>query len=259
MVDLRFRFYAELNDFLPTRRRGREFGVRCAPTATVKHLIEALGVPHTEVEVILVDGAAVDFSCRVREGARISVYPCFGTLEIPDTMRAGQTAAPAARRAHFVADAHLGGLARLLRMAGFDTLYRNDYIDREIVAIASAQGRIVLTRDRDLLKQRGVVRGGFVRATDPHLQFAEVVCRFALEAQAQPFTRCLRCNAALHPVDIGAVSERLPPSVRLRRPPLSMCPECRRVYWRGTHWQRMRQVLDAAFGERLTRHVAQAR
>lgn len=242
MAEVTFRFYAELNDFLPPARRGGEFGVVCAPTASVKHVIEALGVPHTEVELILVNGVPVRFALRLRGGDRVSVYPCFYALEIPAAWRAGE---PVPEPPRFVADAHLGRLARLMRMAGFDTLYRNDYADREIARLAAQHGRVVLTRDRDLLKHRAVGHGCLVHAVQPEQQFGEVVRRFRLAASAQPFTRCLVCNSALRSVACESVRDRLPPSVLARCPRLSLCPDCQRVYWRGTHWLRMRQLLDA--------------
>jgi hypothetical protein len=113
-----FRFYEELNDFLPPARRKREFSVPCARAATAKHMIEALGVPHTEVEVVLVNGESVGFERLLRDGDRVAVYPKFEALDITPLLRVRQ--APL-RTTHFLADAHLGGLARLLRLAGFDT------------------------------------------------------------------------------------------------------------------------------------------
>ncbi len=243
MVDVVFRFYAELNDFLPPSARGGEFGVVCASTASVKHVIEALGVPHTEVELILVNGTPARFGLCLRAGDRVSVYPKFYALAVPASWRAGE---PVQAPVRFVADAQLGRLARFMRMAGFDTLYRNDYADREIALLAAQHGRIVLTRDRDLLKHRAVARGCFLRAIGAEQQFCEVVRRYGLGASAQPFTRCLLCNSALTAIASQSVRDGLPPSVLARRLPLSQCPDCQRIYWRGTHWHHMRRLLDAA-------------
>lgn len=236
---MRLRFYAELNDFLARAYRRQEFGVRCARSATVKHTIEALGVPHTEVELILVDGAPVGFGRRLRQDERVSVYPHFASIALAPARRP-------ARRERFIADAHLGGLARLLRMAGFDALYRNDYDDREIVSIAAQQRRIVLTRDRDLLKHRAVERGCYIYATLPLRQFSELVRRLDLGPAIRPFARCLQCNAPLRVVAKDELRDRLPPSVALRQTRFTACPVCRRVFWPGTHWQRMRELLGAA-------------
>jgi uncharacterized protein with PIN domain len=242
MVTACFRVYAELNEFLPRRWRWQDFPMACARGATTKHMIEAIGIPHTEVDLILVDGRAVGFDHRLRPGERVSVYPrctAFGN-SCPSLLR--EAPPPSA----FIADSHLGALARLLRMAGFDTLYRNDYADREIVAIAVAQSRIVLSRDRDLLKRRAVAHGCYVHATVPAQQFSEVVRRLDLEGAMQPFSRCLRCNAPLHEIARDAVRDRLPPSVRSAQTHFSQCRDCRRIYWPGTHWQSMRDRLDAS-------------
>lgn len=139
MVTATFRFYEELNDFLAPERRKRDFSAPCARAATVKHMIEALGVPHTEVELILVNGESVGFDRLLADGDRISVYPKFEALDVTPLLRLRERPL---RETRFVADAHLGGLAHLLRMAGLDTLYRNDFDDREIVEIAVAEGRI---------------------------------------------------------------------------------------------------------------------
>jgi len=236
-----FRIYAELNDFLPSARRGQEFSTICARAATTKHMIEALGVPHTEVELILVNGQSVGFEHRLHDGDRVSVYPHFAALDIAPLTRVRQLSLPPDK---FIADAHLGGLARLLRMAGFDTLYRNDYADREIVDIAATQGRTVLTRDRDLLKQRAINDGCYLHAILPELQFREIVYRLDLARRMRPFSRCLRCNTPLQDVDKQAVGERLPPSVRAGQTRFTTCHHCRRIFWPGTHWQRMRNFLD---------------
>ena len=122
-----FRFYAGLNDFLPPARRQRAFEAVCAPDASVKHMIEVLGVPHTEVALIVIDGEPTSFAHRLQDGDRVAVYPRFAVLDTAG-LPLLRDAPPVPLR--FVADAHLGALARLLRMAGFDTLYRNDYTDR---------------------------------------------------------------------------------------------------------------------------------
>jgi len=238
-----FRFYEELNDFLPPERRQREFVCRCSQAATVKHMIEALGVPHTEVELVLVNGESVRFDRRLFEDDRVAVYPRFEALDITPLLRVREHPL---RQTHFVADAHLGGLARLLRMAGFDTLYDNHYQDSEIVAIAMHEGRIVLTRDRELLKRREITHGCYVHALKPAMQLQEIVRRLDLARSAQPFTRCMSCNATLHALDRALALPRVPPAVRLLHTHVSTCEGCHRVYWEGSHCRRMRQLLQQA-------------
>ncbi|MCE3265233.1 MAG: twitching motility protein PilT [Pseudoduganella sp.] len=240
MVCATFRFYEELNDFLPRARRRTEFTVPCARAATTKHMIEALGVPHTEVELILVNGESCGFERLLREGDRVAVYPKFETFDIRPLLRVRQ--APL-RSLRFVADAHLGGLARLLRMGGFDTIYSNLIDDPTVAALSEEDGRIALTRDRELLKRRGITHGCYVRALKPADQFAEIVQRLDLAASARPFKRCLSCNTALRVVPKAAVAEQLPPSVRAAHQEFLRCDTCQGVFWRGSHWQRMNALL----------------
>jgi len=241
MVTATFRFYEELNDFLPPARRKQDFTIPCARAATTKHMIEALGVPHTEVELILVNGVSVGFDRMLNDGDRVAVYPRFEALDISPLLRVREWPL---RETKFVADAHLGGLARLLRMAGFDTLYRNDYADAEIAAIAVAEQRILLTRDRELLKLRDLTHGCYVRALKPPHQFREIVDRLDLRRSLRPFTRCLSCNAPLRDVAKAEVLDALPPSVRANQERFTTCDACGRVYWPGSHWRRMQTLLS---------------
>lgn len=241
MVTATFRFYEELNEFLPYERRKRQFACACAQAATTKHMIEALGVPHTEVELVLVNGESVDFDRLLNEGDRVSVFPKFESLDITPLLRVRDRPLRVMR---FIADAHLGGLASLLRMAGFDTLYDNGFQDDEIADIAASEGRIVLTRDRDLLKRRVITHGCYVRALKSRHQFREIFNRLELARGTQPFTLCLHCNAPLRAVDKAVVLDRLPPRVRERYQRFSTCDVCHRVFWEGSHWQHMRALLD---------------
>ena len=241
MVTATFRFYEELNDFLAPDRRKQEFTCPCARAATTKHMIEALGVPHTEVELILVNGESADFHRILQDGDRVAVYPKFEAMDITPLL---QVRDHPMRETRFVADAHLGGLAHMLRMMGFDTLYDNHFHDDEIVSLAEQDGRIILTRDRELLKRRSVTHGCFVHALKSEQQLREIVERLDLAKSAKPFTLCLHCNAPLHPVDKAAVYERLPPKVQAYYDHFSGCDVCGRVYWEGSHWRNMRRVLD---------------
>lgn len=236
-----FRFHAELNDFLAPARRRRAFDAPCAAAATVKHMIEALGVPHTEVELILVNGAPAGFDRPLRDGDQVDVYP--GSAAPAGMPRLRDWPRPGAR---FVADCHLGGLARFLRMAGFDTLFRNDYADRELAATAQAEERILLTRDRELLKLRGITHGCYVHALEPAQQFREIALRLDLAGACRPFSRCLECNVPLRPVDKRLVLDRLPPAVRAQQERFATCDRCGRIYWEGSHWRRMQALLAAA-------------
>jgi len=235
-----FRFYEELNDFLAPARRKREFELRCAEAATVKNAIESVGVPHTEVELIMANGESVDLGYRVREGDRISVYPVFESFDITPLLRLRPQPL---REPRFIADAQLGGLARLLRMMGFDTLYDNHAADDSIRERATRETRTILTRDRQLLICRDVTHGCYVHALRPPEQLKEIVERLQLAGQARPFTRCLCCNDSLMPVDKAEVLEVLPPAVAAGQRLFKRCPTCLRVYWPGDHYRRMSEML----------------
>lgn len=241
MVTATFRFYEELNDFLAPERRGHAFDSPGSRAATVKHMIEALGVPHTEVEVVLVNGESVDFNLQLKDGDRVAVYPKFEAFDVASLVRVRERPL---RITRFIADAHLGGLAHLLRMAGFDTLYDNNFQDSEIEDIATSQGRIVLTRDRDLLKRRSITHGCYVRTLKSAQQLREIFERLDLAGSVQPFTLCLQCNAPLRTIDKAFVLNRLPPMVRARYEHFSTCDICQGVFWEGTHWQRMQALLE---------------
>ena len=244
-VSATFRFYEELNDFLAPDRRGHEFSVPCARAATTKHMIEALGVPHTEVELILLNGESVGFDRLLADGDRVAVYPAFEAFDVTPLLCLREQPLRATR---FVADAHLGGLAHLLRMMGFDTLYDNAFADDEIERLACADHRIVLTRDRELLKRRDVTHGMYVRALRSPNQLCEVFDRLDLARSARPFTLCLHCNARLVSVDKSAVLPQLPPRVAAQFERFSACQGCARVYWEGSHWRRMRDLIDRLLG-----------
>lgn len=241
-LEAQFRFYAELNEFLPAARRQRQFTASCASDASLKHVIEALGVPHTEVDLILRNGQPARFEQRLAQNDRISVYPVFEALDLAPEQ---SLRAKPRREVRFVADAHLGGLARLLRMAGFDTLYRNDFADVEILGLALAEQRIVLTRDRELLKRREMERGCYVHALKPIAQIEEVLARLGLAQAMRPLSRCLACNQPLAAIAKAAVADRLPPGVRERHQHFAHCARCGSVLWEGSHSRRMQQLMAA--------------
>ena len=241
MATAHFRFYAELNNFLAPSHRQRSFSHPLSRDATVKHMIEALGVPHTEVELIRIDGVAVDFSHRLQDGERVSVYPAFTSIDIHPSVRLRPEMEAPGR---FIADAHLGQLAKSLRMLGFDVLYRNDYSDAEVARIAAEEDRVVLTRDRDLLIRKEIVRGCYLHAVDAETQMAEVIVRFKLAPHVRAFSRCLTCNGELRAVDKQKVVHRVPQHSRQFYERFFECAGCAQVYWEGSHVARMRARVE---------------
>ncbi len=238
------RFYAELNDFLPPDERQRVLARRLDAPGSVKDVIEGFGVPHPEVELVLVNGRPVEFGCLVAEGDRVAVYPRFRRLPAPGPpLRVPWTGEP-----RFLLDVHLGRLASYLRLAGFDAAYANDATDAALAAASREEGRALLTRDRGLLKRREVERGYWVRETQPRRQLAEVLRRFDLAGRLQPLARCGRCNGRLAPVGKAAVEADLPPRTRREQHEFHRCDRCGRVYWRGSHVARIERLLARAIG-----------
>jgi uncharacterized protein with PIN domain len=240
------RFYAELNDFLPPTLRGTQISHELGRRTSIKDMIEAFGVPHTEVEVILVNGRSVDFSYIVQDGDRISVYPMFESVDITPLLRLRP--APL-RTPKFILDSNLGRLARYLRLLGFDCLYHNNYLDAEVARTASEQQRTVLTRDRSLLQRRIITHGYFVRSQQPREQVREVLARFDLYRQVAPFSRCTRCNGELMDVDKQAVSERLEPKTRRYYDNFRICSQCGQIFWQGSHHARMQRLVTALLSQ----------
>lgn len=237
-----FRFYAELNDFLIPSRCQQRFSHTFSQRGSIKDMIEALGVPHTEVELILVNGVAVDFSYLVRDADRISVYPMFEALDITPLLR---LRAHPLRVIQFIVDVNLGKLARYLRLLGFDTLYSNNYGDAVIAQLAASEHRIVLTRDRDLLKRRSITHGYFVRAAQPRQQLTEVVRRLDLYRTLLPLSRCSHCNARIERVEKEKIVAQIPVKTRQAVQCFWRCPGCGKLYWRGAHSTRIDQLIEA--------------
>ena len=241
MPPVQLRFYEELNDFLPPERRKVGFTHALTRRTAVKDLIESFGVPHTEVELILANGEPVDFSYIVQPDDRISVYPMFESLDASPLIRLREKPL---RDTRFVVDANLGQLARYLRLLGFDTLYRNDFTDAQVAQIGSQEQRVVLTRDRALLKQKIITHCYFVRAAKPHEQVREVLARLDLYRILRPFTRCLRCNGELEVVDKETVLDQLEPKTRQYYERFRRCKACGQAYWRGSHFKRMEKLCE---------------
>jgi uncharacterized protein with PIN domain len=245
MKTAQFRFYGELNDFLPGERRQRALRHTYLDSAPVKDIIESLGVPHTEVHLILVNGISSGFSYTVQDGDSISVYPVFRRVDIGNLGRASPEPPGEPR---FVLDIHLGRLAAYLRMMGLDALYEQAFGDEQLAALSREEDRILLTRDIGLLKRGAVRFGYFVRETNPRRQLAEVSARFRLERHVRPFSRCLRCNVPLRAAEKEEVAGRLPGRTRDLFHEFLSCPVCKRVFWKGGHYERMRRLIDTVAG-----------
>ena len=235
------RFYEELNLFLDKKYRKTEFGYHYRGRPSVKDAIESLGVPHTEVDMILVNGDAVDFSYPLKDRDSISVYPVFESLDITGLQHLRKQAL---RNPRFVLDVHLGRLARYLRMAGFDCLYEPSFADEEIIRISVEERRIILTRDKGILKNGRVTHGLYVQSDDPREQFGEIAARLHLGDLFKPFSRCTLCNERIEPVTKESVLDQLEPLTKMHYSVFYRCTGCKHIYWKGSHFTRMAQFID---------------
>lgn len=235
-----FRFYEELNDFLPVEIRKKTFDYNFKINQTVKDAIEAMGVPHPEVDLILVNGNSVGFSYQIIHEDRISVYPVFESFDISEVNRLRPEPL---REPRFVLDVHLGKLCKYLRMMGFDTIYRNDLDDVEIVEISVKENRIILTRDIGILKNGLVTHGYWLRSQDSREQLKEVIRRFQLKAEVRPFYRCTVCNGFIRPVKKADIVDFLPNQTKKFFDAFFRCTSCKKIYWEGTHYESMRDFI----------------
>ncbi|BAY28808.1 hypothetical protein NIES2107_06400 [Nostoc carneum NIES-2107] len=242
-----FNFHAELNDFLPRNKRRVKIIHNFGERASIKDMIESLGVPHPEVDAIEVNNNYVDFSYIVQDGDIINVYP----ISVTNTPSISVHPQPLSI-IRFVLDIHLGKLATSLRLLGFDTLYRNDYGDEELAEVSHSQERILLTRDKGLLMRSLVTHGYYVRSTNPQQQITEVLQRFDLFKSVSPFQRCLRCNGLLESIAKETIMHLLPESVQLQNQDFHRCQSCAQIYWKGTHYERLQQFIDGVLDSKKT-------
>jgi uncharacterized protein with PIN domain len=240
------KFFGELNDFLPPEKKENQIIIELKGSPSIKHMIEALGVPHTEAGTLNVNGSPVDFSYLLQPGDQIDVYPA-RSADTPGNLPLDSDNFNAEPR--FILDQHLGRLAVYLRMLGFDTLYRNDYADDELAEVASQEERILVTRDRRLLMRRTVQRGCCLHSLDSRCQLAEVVQRYRLANITSSFKRCLRCNTPLQPTPKEAILHRLEPLTRLYYHEFAICPSCDQVYWKGSHYEHMLGIIEKVMAD----------
>lgn len=245
----KFRFYQELNDFLPQKYKKRSFHYKFKNNPSVKDTIEAIGIPHTEIELILVNGKSVDFDYHLQNGDYVSVYPVFESLDISPIIKLHSKPL---RIIKFILDTQLGKLAKKLRMLGFDTLYENNYKDKEIIKISREENRIILTRNKSLLKNNTVTHGYWIRNTDPDKQLQEIIRRFDLKDQIKPFTRCIECNGIMKPVNKKEIIDQLLPKTKKYYNEFYRCSHCNKIFWKGSHYQRMKKNINILVDQEIS-------
>ena len=239
---VKLRFYEELNDFLPKDKKKKRFEHNFIDRTSVKDLIESLGVPHTETDLILVNSNSVGFDYIINDGDDISVYPVFESLDISNIQH---LRSKPLRQPKFICDVHLGRLARYLRMIGFDVYYKNDLSDEKIVKISSKGRRAILTRDIGLLKRNEVTHGYYVRNTKVEEQVKEIMSRFDLQKSIKEFSRCIECNEPLVTVEKNKMLDELLPKIIQSQDEFYRCPSCKKIYWKGTHYQQMLSFIKS--------------
>ena len=236
-----FRFYEELNDFLPAHLHKSSFRSPFSGTPSVKDLIQAIGVPHTAIDLVLVDGQSVDFSHRLHGGERVAVYPVFERLDISPVIRLRPGPL---RNTRFILDVHLGKLARYLRMLGFDAAYDRDLDSATLIDLSLRDRRIILTRSLQTLKQNRVTHGYWLRHHEPRQQLQEVLRALDLFGLVRPFTRCMDCNGRIHKVDKTIISGKVNPRVFKQYHEFRQCRDCGKIYWDGSHNKRMLKLIS---------------
>lgn len=236
-----FRFYEELNDFLSIERIKVEFEHEFWGIVAVKDMIQSFGVPHTEIDLILVNGTSVGFDYIVNDLDRFSVYPVFESFDIGYLQK---LRSEPLRNPKFILDVHLGKLARSMRLMGFDTLYKNTFNDEEIVTISNEQKRTILTRDLGILKRNMVDRGYWLRNTDPKKQILEVLKRFHLLNEINEFSRCISCNGLLMKIEKSTVENFVPLKVFNFYEKFYACSDCKKIYWKGSHYREMKNKVS---------------
>jgi len=235
-----FHFHDSLNFFLPKRQKKQPVQHSFSWKASVKDMVESLGVPHPEVDLLLVNEQSVGWDYIVQANDEIHVYPYESPIEISPRVA---LVPPYPGRPRFILDTHLGRLAAYLRMMGFDTLYRNDYPDDELARVSHEEERILLTRDIGLLKRSLVMYGYFVRNTKPRLRILEIARRYHLAQHIQPFKHCMKCNGQLTAVEKEQIPESLPGNTLVYYDAFHRCQSCQQIYWKGSHYQRMETLL----------------
>lgn len=241
MITIYLRFYEELNDFLPDNKQKITFTHQVPVRNSIKDVIEALGIPRTEVDLILVNGNSVNFSYQVQNNDAISVYPTFEGLNIQSVTHLREKPL---RNIRFILDVHLGKLARLLRLFGFDCDYQRYRKDQDIISESITKKRVVLTRDIGLLKNKKITHGYWLRNTDPFKQLEEILLRFDLAKECKPFSRCLLCNGLLKPIEKAEVEEQLDPLTRQYYQLFWCCIGCEKLYWQGSHYQKLKELVE---------------
>jgi uncharacterized protein with PIN domain len=208
---------------------------------SVKDMIEALGVPHTEIDLILVNGTSVDFAYVLKDGDRVNVYPVFESLNIENVTRLRKVPL---RKTKFIADIHLGKIVKYMRALGFDLSFDPSLSARKIIEISKKKSRIILTKSRQILKFKEVTHAIFIYPGTTAEQIKRILDYLDIKDSIKPFSRCLRCNSVVKRVSKEGVADRIPPKTKEFCDQYNHCKFCDKIYWKGTHFIKMSKAID---------------
>ena len=241
MASAHFTFHGALNYFLPRRQKNKTITHEFEWRSSIKDMIESIAPPHTEIELVVVNGFSVDWSYSVEDGDTVDVYPDFDAVDIASKIR---LIPPYQGKPKFILDTHLGRLAAYLRMMGFDTLYENDYADDVLADVSAKENRILLTRDLGVLKRGIVTYGYFVRNTNRRERLLEISARYNLAQHIEAFGRCMTCNGDLAIVDKETVRESVSDNTFDSFDAFHQCQSCQKIFWKGSHYERMQDLIE---------------
>lgn len=240
MNQVRFRFYEELNDYLPEELRKGWIESSAGPGTSVGEKIASYGIPLDEIDLILVNQQSESFDYILRQGDRISVYPVFESFDISEVSKLREKPL---REIAFVCDVHLGRLCKYLRMLGFDTSYSNNYTPQQMIEISNREKRIILSRSLNLIRHKEITRAYWIRSAKPLEQLKDLMNGLDIMKWAQPFTRCLNCNNTLKTVNKEDITDRLEERTAKYYTEFFRCTVCDQIYWKGSHYESMLEFI----------------
>ncbi|HEY3370237.1 MAG TPA: Mut7-C RNAse domain-containing protein [Prolixibacteraceae bacterium] len=241
MIQACFRFYEELNDYLPEEMRQEWIESQIEIVASVGEIIQSLGIPLEEVDLILVNEQSRGFDYQLHDGDRVSVYPVFESFDVSEL---NQLREKPLRNPRFICDVHLGRLCRYLRMLGWDTLYSNHYDPKEMIELSLQEKRILLSRSIQIIRHKELTHAWWVRSANPLEQLKDLVNKLDLSKLINPLTRCLNCNYELAAVDKSEILQDLEQRTSTYYTEFFKCPNCHHIYWKGSHYENMLKFID---------------
>ena len=234
------RLYEELNEYIPKNLHKREIEFVFNKKCSVKEICMGWNIPVTSVDLVLKNGRSVNLDATIRDGDRISIYPVFETFDISQTTKIRNSGL---RNSRFIADAHLGKLAKYLRILGFDTVYHSDLDDNEIINLSLEEHRIILSKDKELLQNKKVTHALRIHSESPIDQLLEVIFRLDVKEYIKPFRLCTICNNKLEFINKEDILPRLLPKTRENYNEFYICQNCNKIYWKGSHYDRLKLRL----------------